>query len=113
MEIDTLLDEIAVTDGKEPKWEHRCFVRFRTVWWSDNRGVHQRKSITWLKKLGGGHFFVQEDVSNVGPELMIQMITNFNEVKDGIYEMVITNTHTDWETGHVDDYDYKLVPHMP
>ena len=39
------------------------------------------------------------------------MIVNFLDVVDGIYELVTINISRDWETGYVDDYDYKLIPY--
>ena len=36
-------------------------------------------------------------------------ILNLGEVEDGIYEVVVCNESHDYETGYVDDYDYRLV----
>lgn len=39
----------------------------------------------------------------------IARITNLNESKDGVYQIVIINEHRDYETGYIEDWDFKLV----
>ena len=106
-------DEAVFTEvptSEEP--EHsRGIVRVRTVKWGDTRrGIFQAKQITWLKRLSSGYQCMREDVANIGADEVLDRITNLNECRDGIYEAVICNQSTDWETGYVDDYDYKLIP---
>ena len=36
-------------------------------------------------------------------------IIDFHKVEDGVYELIFCNESRDWETGYVDDHDYKLV----
>ena len=38
-------------------------------------------------------------------------ITNFHEVDEGIYEVIMINESRDWETGYLDDWEYKLIPY--
>lgn len=88
-------------------------VRLRTSTWSDRKGVHIRRSLTYLRKLCRGFNVLEEDVSNLGAEDAVGQITNLEECPDGIYEVRVCNQSTDWETGYVDGYDLKLIPFLP
>lgn len=89
----------------------RCIVRLRTSCWKGERGIHIKKDITHLRKMSGrGMNMFEEDISNIGLEEVVNRITNLYECEDGIYEILICNQSTDWETGYVDDYDYYLSP---
>lgn len=87
----------------------RSFCRIRTSMWGDRRGIYLKKSVTFLRKrsIEGGYF--EHDVDMVGPDEVFLRIVNLNECEDGIYEVVTVNPHCDWETGTLDDYDYKLI----
>ena len=87
-----------------------CIVRLKTGFWSSGKGIHVKKDITYLRRLSGGSNYVEEDVSNVGAEDVINNIINFWECVDGVYEIITCNVSTDWETGYMDGYDYKLIP---
>lgn len=64
-----------------------------------------------LKRLSGEDPYLLHDLDAVGEELVIKSINNLDEVEDGIYSIITTDVKTDWETGYVDDYKYKLVPY--
>lgn len=70
----------------------------------------QRTTISYLVRKSEGYNFLQEDVDAVGAEEVMGWITNINECPDGVYELKVVNEKRDWETGMVDEYDYKLVP---
>lgn len=73
-----------------------------------------------LRALGGNHLFLAGSIemglaenwqSRVEKDLADwPHITNLDKCKDGIYKIQICNPRTDWETGYIDEYDYKLVP---
>lgn len=86
-------------------------VRLRTSAWSDDRGLHVRRSLTYLKRKCQGFNFFEEDISNIGADEAVTGIINLDECKDGVYQIVICNEHRDWETGYVEDYEYKLIPY--
>lgn len=94
--------------NESDKERNRVVVRLRTTTWADNRGIHQKRSILFLKKQSLGHNMLQEDISCVGAEDVLPKIVNLNECEDGIYEVYTCNESRDWETGYVDDWDYKL-----
>ena len=86
----------------------RCMVRVKTTAWADKRGLHTKKSLTFLRRQCEGLNFLSEEIAAIGVEEVLQRILNWNEVTDGIYEVVVCNERRDWETGYVEDYDYRL-----
>ena len=95
--------------GTQQKTEHICAVRLATTMWRDSRGIHLKKSLNFLKRKRKGYNILDEDCSMGGTEEAMLRITNINSVEDGVYKVVTHNEQTDWESGVVDDYDYKLV----
>ena len=93
----------------EPKQLNRCVVRLRTTMWADKSGLHTKKSLTFLRRKSEGFNVLEEDASAVGVEEVLPRILNLDECEDGIYEVVVCNESHDWETGYVDNYDYRLV----
>lgn len=74
--------------------------------------ILRTKSVSLLKRLSGEDPCLLHDLDAVGEELVIKAIKNLDEVEDGIYSLITTDVKTDWETGCVDDYKYKLVPYQ-
>ena len=81
--------------------------------WSDSRGIHVKRSILYMKRMGDAEELLSEDASMVGADETASRITNLLTVKDGLYSVMIINEHRDWETGHIEDYDFFLVPYQP
>lgn len=63
-----------------------------------------------MRRMSRGHDFLDEDVSATGAELVMDRITNLHEVEDGLYRVITINERRDWESGYVEEWDYKLVP---
>lgn len=84
-------------------------VRVSTSYWRDKRGGHIRKDIAFLKRKCKGYNILDEDMYSCGADEVLQNIVNLNDVKDGIYELITVNESTDWESGFIDSYDYKLI----
>lgn len=89
--------------------ENKSVVRVSTSYWSDNRGIHTKKSITTLRKQSSGYNLFDETLSAIGAEDSLKSIVNLDECGDGVYEVVTCNESRDFESGHIDDYDLKLV----
>ena len=87
----------------------RCTVRVKTTVWADKRGLHTKKSLTFLRRQCEGFNILAEDADAIGAEEVLSRIVNLGEVEDGIYEVVACNESHDYETRYVDDYDYRLV----
>lgn len=87
----------------------RCTVRIKTTIWADKRGMHTKKSLTFLRRQCEGFNVLAEDAREIGAEKVLPRILNFGEVEDGTYEVVVCNEKYDYETGYVDDYEFRLV----
>ena len=96
---------------EEPSVVHKCVVRLSTSVWNDGRGVYVKKSLTYLKRKCSGYNVLKEDVSNLDIDSVLMKVINLYESLDGVYEVVVCNETKDWETGYVEDWDYKLVPY--
>lgn len=88
-----------------------CVVRLKTTAWSSNRGLHVKQDITYLKRKSFGHNILEEEIECTCPDDAFRSIVNLHECADGIYEIIVCNVSTDWETGYVDSYDLKLIPY--
>lgn len=89
--------------------QSRCTVRIKTNAWTDKRGLHMKKSLVFLRRHCEGFNDLEEDARAIGAEEVLPRILNLGQCKDGIYEVVICNESRDYETGYIDDYDYRLV----
>ena len=89
----------------------KCVVRVKTSYWSDDRGIHIRKDLNFLKRKSTpqGIEFVKEDLLNSGEDCVVPLILNLNDVSDGVYQLMMVNINTDYWTGYIDDFDYKLI----
>ena len=104
-----IFTEMVFQPYKDP--DHMVVGRLKTTMWHDSRGVHAKKSFTYLKRLSKGYNIVAEDAIAGGADETIPRIVNWDEVEDGIYRVIVINQSRDWESGHVDDYDLKLIPY--
>lgn len=100
------LDELL---ANEPNEINSCVVRLRTDVWEDRRGLHQKKSLLFMRKQCKGFNILEEDIGAVGAAEILPRIININECKDGIYKVVTCNESHDFESGYIDDYDYRLI----
>jgi len=86
-----------------------CIVRLTTTAWSDKRGVHLKKSLSYLKRRCTGNHFLKEDCDNVGEDDVMTRITNIHHVPDGIYLVKLIDVKLDRESGYAEDWDYELI----
>ena len=91
--------------------ENATVVRLTTTVWKDRKGAYCKQSITALKRKCTGFNLVTDDEGEC--DVFWKRITNLNECKDGIYTLVTVNHQRDWESGHIEDWDYKLEPYNP
>jgi hypothetical protein len=99
--------------GEDPELddnEDKIVVRLSRSYWHDNSGFYHKISLKKLKRKSSGYCFIEEDAMNIGFEEIYKKIINIEDCKDGIYVIETCNEKRDWESGDVDDYDYKLVP---
>lgn len=93
-----------------PRPERREVVKLVTSSWNDNRGLHIRRDLIPVKRKSIGHSCLEEDCKMIGSDEVWPRIINLNECKDGVYQVVLCNEHCDYESGDIEDYDYKLIP---
>lgn len=86
-------------------------VRLKSTQYQSKRGMESRRTLNFLKRKCRGFNFLQNDVVEVGAEDVMRAITNLNTSDDGVYRVVICNEHRDWETGLIEDWEYKLIPY--
>ena len=91
----------------------RTVVRLRSSAWSDGRGLHTKRSLTFMRRHSFGLNILAEESDAAGAECALGSLVNLNQCSDGLYEIVVVNQSRDWETGIVDSYDLKLVPFNP
>ena len=103
--LSDLTDVLAV----KRKQNNRCVIRVKTTMWTDKRGLHIKKSLTFLRRQCEGFNVLEEDAGMAGADDVLPRILNLDQCEDGIYEVVTCNESRDWETGYVDGYDYQLV----
>lgn len=106
----TVLEETP-TSNHDYDSKLRTIVRVKTNMYSSGGGAVIKKTITTLKRKSYGYDLLYEEISSCDAEFVLSRIINIYEVEDGVYELVTTNISTDFETGIVDDYDYKLIPY--
>ena len=102
--------DLFISEQDEDVEEDRCIVKLKTTVWADRGGLHQKKSLIYLKRQCKGFNILSEDVAQIGAKEVAAQIVNLDECKDGIYEVRACNQSVDWESGYVDNYDYKLIP---
>ena len=93
---------------KEPKT--RMVVSLRRSFWHDKDGAYQRISLRYLKRQTQGFNIFDDECGMIGASDALPKITNLHQCKDGVYLLVTINAHRDWETGHIEEWDYELIP---
>jgi hypothetical protein len=106
----TNIEEAFIDSVEEPQAKSRCVVRLTTSTWHDRAGLYQRKTLRFMKRLCVEFNVLEEDAANFGAEEVVPRITNLATCPDGLYEVVTCHESRDYETGIIDDYDYKLIP---
>lgn len=95
------------------KMKNRCIVRVSTSYWNDSRGIYSKKALTILRRQSVGYACLLEDAVNIGADEAFKMIINLEKCEDGVYEVLMVDGITDYETGYVEDWSYELVPYAP
>lgn len=86
-------------------------IRLRTTTWATRSGLYTQRGIVFLRRHCRGHNTLEEDISDTSAGDVLPKILNLDECEDGIYQVVVCNEYRDWESGYVEDWDYKLVPY--
>lgn len=87
----------------------KIIVKVTTSYWHDDRGLHVRKDVNFLRRKSSGIHILTEDCKNIGASEVIPRIVNLDIIPDGVYQLIIYNIEHNRETGHVEDWAYKLI----
>jgi hypothetical protein len=93
-----------------PEVRSKSVVRLSTSYWITNGSLRRTQSITVMRRQSVGYQPIEEDASNIGVNEVFSKIVNLDGLVDGLYEVILCDESHDWETGYLDDYNYKLVP---
>lgn len=104
----SIFDSLAISDGSE-QYVQKCVVRLSTNTWADKKGIHTKRSLTYLKRKCVGHNILDDARNNVGAKNTLGRITNLDECADGVYVVNVCNVRHDFESGHVDYLEYELI----
>lgn len=88
----------------------QCMVMVGTEAYKRGNTYHMGRTIRVLQS-ETTFDILHEDSDAIGIHDALSQIININYVQDGKYKLIAVNQSRDWETGHIDDYDLKLVPH--
>jgi hypothetical protein len=72
------------------------------------KGLHLKKDLTFLNRKCLGHNILADDLENCGARDVYLRILDLSTAEDGVYEVVTCNESRDWESGYVEDWDYRL-----
>jgi len=102
--------DVEASDGTHEQ-EHLTVVRLRRGVWGDRKGIHQKTSLTFCKRLCRGENILADDISMVGAVECMNRITNLDDSEDGLYEVAMCDIERDYETGSIEGWTYILLPY--
>lgn len=91
----------------EPKY--MAVYRLTTEAYQSKYGFSFTKKLNKQKRLSTGFDPLEEEHQAIG--IGDTEIVGLDSLPDGLYSVRIVNVSTDYETGHVDDYDIQLFPY--
>lgn len=101
-----MIDPRFSSESKKP--EHMTIVRVSTEHYVRGDAVYLCKTVRTMKRISHG-FDLMEYIRDEPEDVL--SIQNLHEVDDGLYELTMTNVERCWETGHIDAWDYRLIPY--
>ncbi len=91
------------------KVEHLTVVRLSSSCWYDKNGIYYKRALKFLRKKCKGLNVIYDECGAIDVDDIYSIILNINECDDGIYEVVVCDEMRDWETGYIDNWNYKLI----
>lgn len=92
---------------KDPQ---RDVIRVQTDRWVDCHGqliikktIRQMRSMSESKR---GYLAFEDELSQMGADVCDSSLAGIEGLEDGIYEIFLKWSSTDYETGHVDDVEF-------
>lgn len=88
-------------------------VSVRTSVYKTKRGLSVRRDVSVMRKFSGPRSLLFDDMSAGDASDTAERILNLHEVGDGLFRLVPVNVKLDWESGCIDNYDFKLEKFQP
>ena len=89
-------------------------VKVRTDTYINNKGelviqktIRQMRS---LSKSPNGYLAFEEELSMCGTDAIGTSLIGVEDLDDGLYRMIVACKGRDWETGYVDEVEFKFEP---
>lgn len=86
--------------------------RLSTQYWSDARGIHSKRSFTYLKRKSFGYNVISDGICEIGAKEVILRIDNWDTAPDGLYEVDLLVIGHDLEIGGADTFLLRLTPYI-
>lgn len=88
-----------------------CVVKIKTESFKRGDAYFKGKSLRVLKRKSKGPILdcFLEDINCTSVDWVMFKIVNFSQVPNGLYQLIIVNEYRDYETGYVEDWNYKLI----
>lgn len=106
IDLDSMIMAGAVESDED---RPQTVVRLSRSMWHDKDGAYSRTTIRYMKRHTRGYNVFDEDCKNIGAQDVIPRIVNLDDCEDGVYQLIMCDERKDWETGYVEDWDYKLI----
>jgi hypothetical protein len=106
-----MLKELDIVLNKVYEPQSMTVVRLSTSVYSTNGKLVIKKELMPLKRKSYGYNHISDSISDCGAEETYRQIINISDADDGIYEVVVCNERRAWESGNVEEWDYRLVPY--
>ncbi len=107
---DAFRAEMKKPENPEPECKGIIFRYSRDIWIGSDNDVNFRDRFRWNKTLSCSGCDKCDWMWDDMREIMYDEGLIFdNPKKDQLYTLMVTNISTDWESGHVDDYDLEFI----
>ena len=91
--------------------KHVAVYKVLKSFYKTSKGFADKIELVKMKRLSYGYDPLEEEYANVGDDIQ-SIINDLHTLVGGeLYTVEVVNVSTDWETGHVDDYDLMLSPY--
>ena len=110
---DAFREEMEKAKNPGPECKGLIFRYSRDVWIGSDNDVNFRDRFRWNKTLSCDGcdkcLWMWDDLQEFMGDYSKGEGVMFDGVQDKLYQLMVTNISTDWESGHVDDSDLEFV----
>lgn len=109
---ESMLGQICAKDIKDvaQDYEEQTVVRVTTTCWADKNGYSCKKQIRFMRRKCTGFNLLSQEIEIVSNENLATLISNLNEVEDGLYDVSVIGYDTGSD-GEQYDFQFELTPY--